>query len=73
MTVAELIQFLQKAPRDALVVVNNEVVAGAQIVNGRVVDAYIREFQRSAKGKHKAVVFLKHMEFSDGKWGLFAI
>lgn len=75
MTAGELMEFLKKAPSDAVVVVNGEIVINAILCSGRVHerDAFGAIFHRAEKGRDQAVMFLHHAELSDGSWVLAVI
>lgn len=73
MLVHELIEELRKMDRNAHVVVDGHIVAGVKEVKGRAGDGvrhWPDSFRLADTGKDKAVVFLRHTEFSDGQWGL---
>lgn len=74
MTVKELREALAKIDGDAYVVINDLVVVGIEEVRGRVGGAkhWPDTFRRVENGRDKAVVFLRHTEFSDGTYGLIA-
>ena len=68
LTVSNLIEILKKQPRDALVVIENDVVIGVDLQTGKLRDGYYNpEFRENPKGKIKALRFTKRTELSTGE------